>query len=712
MKPTILSSACFAFTLFFLAPTPARAQTQTSYPMLMSISPVAVQIGQTSECEVSARYSLQGAYKVFVSGDGVTGEVAGNAEKTDKKPSGKKRLLEKIKIRFTVAANALPGVRDVRIATPQGVSTVAQLVVVRDPVIREAAANDTMETAQRITIPATACGRIEKLEDVDYYKFHAAAGSSWTFHVRSQRLENRIHDLQEHADPIITLRNALGTVLAANDNYFFGDPLLNYRFPAAGEYYLEIRDARYSGNPYWEYSIEINDRPFVTNVYPSCAAPGTTTVLHPIGYNLPPDAVTSLTLPAGAPEGLQWATLTLANHQITNEAPIIVSRLPQVLEAPGVKNTPAAAQHISVPAGICGRIANPGEIDCYAFDAKAGERFTFEVVARAHQSAIDSVLRILNDKGVPLIENDDAGGRYVHADSLIENWTAPANGRYIIEIRDLHLRGGPTFVYFLKVTRSEPSFTLETDTDKTLLAPGTSGVIFARVTRRAGFSGEVQLHVEGLPAGVKATCGRILATGTDGCILLRAAPDAPRGASNIRVTGSAKYKEANGKTADLTAVAQPLQEIYMPGGGRSHYPVETHAVSVGDALDLKAVNISPTAITLRPGESKKIDVTIDRQAGFKQNVTLDVVYQHLGSIYGNSLPAGITVDEKASQTLLTGDQTKGTIVLKAALDAKPVQNQQVPVMAHVSINFVMKFTYCAQPLYLSVIPAQTAAARK
>ena len=70
------------------------------------------------------------------------------------------------------------------------------------------------------------------------------------------------------------------------------------------------------------------------------------------------------------------------------------------------------------------------------------------------------------------------------------------------------------------------------------------------------------------------------------------------------------------------------------------------------------------------------------------------------------------MNEKASQTLLTGEQTKGTIVLKAALDAKPVQNQQVPVMAHVSINFVMKFTYCAQPLYLSVIPAQAAAAQK
>ena len=67
-------------------------------------------------------------------------------------------------------------------------------------------------------------------------------------------------------------------------------------------------------------------------------------------------------------------------------------------------------------------------------------------------------------------------------------------------------------------------------------------------------------------------------------------------------------------------------------------------------------------------------------------------------VYGSSLPPGVTIDDKASQTLLTGDKSVGSIVLKAAPDAKPVKDQMVPIMAHVSINFVMKFTYCAEPL--------------
>jgi hypothetical protein len=670
--------------------------------MLMSISPVAVQAGKTSECEVTARYSLDGAYQVFVTGNGVTGEIASGAIREKDRRPGRRRTLNKIKVRFTVSPDALPGVRDVRLATPQGASTLAQLVIVREPVIRETRANDTIQTAEAVTLPATICGAIERPEDVDFYRFHASAGTAYTFHVRCQRLENKIHDLQEHADPIITLRNSTGTVLAANDNYFFGDPLLHYRFPKEGDYFLEIRDARYSGNPYWEYCIEASDRPFVTNVYPSRVSPGVPTHLQLVGYNLSAGANAILTLPSNAPEGLHWAPLQLSDGQMTNPAPIIVSRLPEVLENPGDNNSPDRAQKIAVPAGICGCIEVSGDIDCYSFEAKAGERFTFEVVAREHQSALDSYLRILNEKGQVLAENDDWSDRFIHADSLIENWSAPANGRYILEIRDLHLRGGPTFVYFLKITHSEPYFRLETDTDKTLLAPGTSSVIFARATRKNGFSSEVQLSIEGLPQGVTASCGRILASGTDGCILLRAAPDAKRASANIRVTGTGTNRQKDGKELPVSAVAHPLQEIYMPGGGRYHYPAEMHTVSVGDPLDLKSVKITPTAVTLTPGESKTIDVVLERKEGFNQTVTLDVVYQHLGSIFGNSLPPGVKMDERASQSLLTGNRSRGSIVLKAAADAKPVENQQVAVMAHVSINFVVKMTYCGEPLLVTI----------
>src|SRR5262249_35590704 len=180
---------------------------------------------------------------------------------------------------------------------------------------------------------------------------------------------------------------------------------------------------------------------------------------------------------------------------------------------------------------------------------------------------------------------DDYADPYNHADSRIENWAAPANGRYVLEVRDLHGRGGPRFVYFLKAERAEPHFTLDADTDKTPIAPGTANVIYVRATRKNGFEGEIHLAIEDLPPGVTASCGRILANGRDGCILLKAAHDAKMATANVRITGTATFAPKDVKPLKLTATARPLQEFYSPGGGPGHYPVDTHDVSTSQPLD-------------------------------------------------------------------------------------------------------------------------------
>ncbi len=79
--------------------------------------------------------------------------------------------------------------------------------------------------------------------------------------------------------------------------------------------------------------------------------------------------------------------------------------------------------------------------------------------------------------------------------------------------------------------------------------------------------------------------------------------------------------------------------------------------------------------------------------------------QHLGSVFGNPLPPGVTIDESKSKTLLglgdpAGDQ--GHIVLKAAANAAPIDNVPISVLVHVSINFVVKVSYSSPPIMLSV----------
>ncbi|HEY3967446.1 MAG TPA: hypothetical protein VGM05_22990 [Planctomycetaceae bacterium] len=725
-----LCSAALVLSLSLV--TWAQAQTNNSYPMLMSVKPAAAQVGQTTEHEVTARYVLSGADQVIVSGDGVKAEVVPE-EKSDKDKDAKEepragrkrnrggRNASKIKLRFTVAPDAVPGVRDFRIITPHGASTVGQIVIARDPVVSETSDNDSVAKALEIKLPATVCGAIEKAEDVDFYKFHVDAGAGLTFHVRSQRLLNRLHDMQTRVDPMITLRTAAGATLAASDNYYAGDPLLYYMFEQAGDYLLEVRDVRYQGNGDWTYSIEINNRPFVTQVLPLAVHPGAETKLSLVGYNLPAEPSASLALPADAPAGLRWVS-PVVNGQPTNEFAIFVTGLPTVVEAPGATSPPlapasggsatatipnpaATAQPFTVPAVVTGRIDQPGESDQYAFDVKAGEKLSFEVVARRAQSGLDPIIRILNDKGGMISEADDTSfHRVTSADSTLENWSAPADGKFVLEIRDLHLRGGAQYTYAIQVTRAEPHFLLEADTDKTLLAPGISSVCFVRALRKNGFAGDVQLAVEGLPPGVTAVAGRILANANDGCVILQAAPDAQDCAANIRITGTATHPVPNGQPLALAAVAQPLQEYYSPGGGRGNYPVDLHTVSIAEPMDIRSVTLSTTTVTLKPGGSQKIDVTIERATGFKGNVTLDVLFQHLEQPFGNSLPKGVKMDGAASKTLLTGEETKGFITLQAAADAPPAEKQLIPIMAHISINFVMKHTLCGAPVFVTVEP--------
>ena len=335
---------------------------------------------------------------------------------------------------------------------------------------------------------------------------------------------------------------------------------------------------------------------------------------------------------------------------------------------------------------------------------RRGTPSRFEIVARRRQSALDSHLRVLDEKGKQLALSDDLRlGKRNNADSWQENWIAPADGKYLVEVRDIHLRGGPRYPYFLQITPSRPYFELYVDTDKTQIGPGGNAAIFVRVERKNGFAGEVQLAIDGLPAGVTATCGRILAgKGQDGCIVLTADADAALSAADVLITGTATHEMPDKQPLPLSATAIPYQETYQPGGGRGHWPVQTHTVAVADYGDLRGITLSTYDITLQPGESQKIEITIDRSPDFTANVTLDMLMRHLASSFANTLPPGVTLNDKQAKSLLTGKTTQGFLTLTAAKDAPPVEKQQGVVLAHVALNFVMKWTYASPPVTITV----------
>jgi hypothetical protein len=150
-------------------------------------------------------------------------------------------------------------------------------------------------------------------------------------------------------------------------------------------------------------------------------------------------------------------------------------------------------------------------------------------------------------------------------------------------------------------------------------------------------------------------------------------------------------------------MASPLEEIYLPGGGRGHYPVQTLALAVTSPSDI-TVEVSQHEIVLAPGEPAALDVTVTRNPQYEQGVNLAVMLEHLGGIHGNPLPPGVKVKETGSKTLLGPKETKGKIILEAAAGAAACEKAPITVLGHVSINFVVKTAYCSAPILVTVRP--------
>jgi hypothetical protein len=692
----VLTAGLLLGALTALGARPILAQT--SYPMLTHVHPVAVQRGTTAEVQVDCQMSLFGAYQVLIEGEGVTAEVIPAAEPKVDPPQ--RPQVRNVKIKVAAAKDAPLGVREFRIATSLGVSSVGQLLVCDFPVVPETANNNTPDKATALAVPCVACGKIEALEDVDWYQFKAEAGQTITLAVHCARIQDKIHDLQKHADPLIVLTDAAGKELASNDDFYFADPMLSYRIEKGGEYRILVRDSKYDGDARWVYALTVTNQPYASHVFPLAVYPGETAELEPVGSAKLVRPIVEAKIPKDAVPGIRLLDLDLGGKK-TNPVAVLVT--PDVT-APEVEpnDTPETATRIPIPCGINARIVQKRDLDHFVFSAEKGKALRFEVKARRFgtelMSGLDASIDILDKKGAVLATGDDISPAIKDA---AVNFTPPADGDYILRVRDLLSKGGEHFVYAVEVSHVAQDFTLRVDGDKAMIGPGSSAAWYVHLTRLNGFVGPVQVEVKGLPKGVTANPLVIPPTMTQGLLVLTADADAPRCAANVKVVGTARAAGLDGKEVTLTRTATPHQEIYSPGGGRARFDVNLQTVGVTDKSDIERVEVSPPTITLKPGQEVKIDVKVKRRADFDGPVTLDVKLRHLGQVYGDPLPPGVTMEDGKSKTLL-GKASDGHIILKVAPNAAPIENVPISVVANVSVNFVVKIAYSSPPIPVSV----------
>src|ERR1035437_10918848 len=208
--------------------------------------------------------------------------------------NGNPAIAETVTVRLTLAPDAEPGERELRLAAPHGLSNplrfcIGQLVEYNKRAERLSADQATLRqrrlnneqkavapTEMNITVPAIVNGQTMP-GGVDRYRFQARKGMGLVVVAAARELIPYLPDaVPGWFQAALTLYDAKGVELEHADHYLFHpDPVLHYEIPKDGEYVVQIRDSIYRGREDFVYRITLGELPYVTSIFPLGGPAGT-----------------------------------------------------------------------------------------------------------------------------------------------------------------------------------------------------------------------------------------------------------------------------------------------------------------------------------------------------------------------------------------------------------------------------------------------------
>jgi len=420
----------------------------------------------------------------------------------DPKKQPNAQIAEQVELEITIDAEAAPGDRELRLATPLGLSNPMRFQVGVLPEVCEADLLIPGDFETRVLeLPTLVNGQITP-GDVDRFRLKARQGQRLVIRLDARRLIPYLADaVPGWFQATLTLRDPSGSEVAYDDDFRFDpDPVLLYDVPADGVYGLEVHDAIYRGRDDFVYRIAVGELPFVTEMFPLGGQAGAATEAEVRGWNLPQNALSLDTTPGGP--ALRYASLG-GEQGLCAEAPYAVGALPEALEVE--PNDAPAAQDVVLPLTVNGRIDRPGDVDAFRFTGRADEEIVAEILARRLHSPLDSALRVFDATGAVVGLNDDhpdpETGLVTHqADSYLRV-KLPQDGTYLVYVSDTQRQGGEAFAYRLRLGPPQPDFSVRVTPSTVNVAPGGSTPLTFRAVRRDGFAGDIDVALTDAPPG-------------------------------------------------------------------------------------------------------------------------------------------------------------------------------------------------------------------
>jgi hypothetical protein len=534
-----------------------------------------------------------------------------------------------VPVTLEIAPDAGPGPYEVRVTTAKGVSNPAYLWVGAFTEKGEVEPNSLLEQAMKLdATPVTVFGRMDNGEDVDWYTFTAPADETLVIDIAAFRLFSQI-------DPFLELRDPKGRLVASAMEGYDRDPRIIYKTKMAGDYKLQVRDVQYRGGPGYLYKVTVGKVPAITAVSPAAGKRGSTLEMQVEGVNLGGMTTLSLPIPADVPEDKPWYVIptTPAGPAIPltiAASDAAANTLPPVL---AVQPSSPVTVSLAGPQSYTGRLGAPKVKQLFRLDAQAGKPVQIRVAARNMGSRLYPLLRILDSANKEILNTEESIGR-----DPVVTFSPPANGSYTVEISAADTHGGTDYPF--RVTfwpiGSQPDFQLSSNLDVVNLGKGQTIAMTVSADRRGGFDGPIQVKVEGLPAGVKAVPLLLSPGESTGTLTFTAVAEPGFVLGQLKLTGEAAI---NGKT--VTHPVQVNGNLPRPGEGAIiQRPVSFAFASTNDSVQLFTLNVEPTQVELKPGQTVMLKVTVARKPG--DNNANPAIALTLGN-----LPPGVSAETPA-----------------------------------------------------------------
>ncbi|MBL8826849.1 MAG: hypothetical protein JNM18_07660 [Planctomycetaceae bacterium] len=664
---------------------------------LGSMSPAALVRGGTTRVTLSGSELGRGL-------DLWTSAPAGSIEAKLVEQSQDKQLTFDV----TVTDRCPVGLYGLRLASTHGLSNT--IIVLVDELVPRVVAPVNNAAPLAVTLPVSLAGTLRPTE-LDRFAFDVRAGETISFECVSSRLG-------KDADPIIRLRDPQGRVIVEHDNDpgLFFDFRFAHTFATAGRYSAEVFDARFHGDPEWNYVLRMGRFPAARVVVPSSAQPGQSVLLQ-----LPelPGVALPVSIDPTTTLGRTYQTLQRDDDQAPSWTPVLITNAPSTVE---VEPNDTFEQATAAKPGdmLCGVLGRSNDIDHFAFELKKGDRVELRAESATLDSAADIELAVIGPDGKETQRIDDV---LLEEAFLLLN--ANRDGVWRVLVHDVTRGGGPAYAYRIETRRAGPAISVQADIPDVTL-PQNETQSLPLIVTRTEYTGPIKLSLPGAPPGVTLEPNEIAEGQTKLHARLRADSSAPLGVFSIQVqaTGSVPAKgDAAEYTISTIARTQPLIDrerynvdlikYFLRENQRRLPPSLTNQIALQIAPPTPfSVELPQPEVTLVRYLSIDVPIQTTRVTGFKSPITFKARGGQLGEereirrqIYTRFQPAGpeqLNVAGKFLSRNLPNEAKDRIDLFATAIDG----DRKVTLVRSFDLELKAGFDVVAEPKPVSVLPGE------